>query len=343
MTPNMAKDFKKIAIFRALQLGDLLCAIPAFRAIRAAYPTTKITLIGLPWAKAFVKRFNHYIDTFIEFPGYPGLPERDVQYTSILDIIKEIQSQQFDLAIQMHGSGTITNPLVQLFNAKQTAGYYLEGNYKPNNDLFFPYPKDTHEIHRWLELVENLDIPSQGDNLEFSIYEDEKKSYIALTNTHNLKPNTYAVIHPGARDPERRWDPIYFAKVADALAVQGLHIVLTGTRNESTLTVEVAKAMKSSAHDLAGKTDLGTMAALIKDAALLISNDTGVSHIAAAVKTPSIIIFLKTDPKHWAPLNKELHLPVKGHEESIDNIIGLTEKLIHAAGSATLHSLYESI
>src|SRR4051812_23822822 len=96
-----SSDIKQIAVFRALQLGDMLCSVPAFRALRNAFPSAKITLLGLPWANSFTRRFYKYFDSFIHFPGYPGLPEQKFQPKQIINFFGEIQQANFDLVLQM--------------------------------------------------------------------------------------------------------------------------------------------------------------------------------------------------------------------------------------------------
>src|ERR1044071_6758640 len=100
---------RTIALLRALQLGDLLCTVPAFRALRAAFPDARIVLIGLPWAKAFVERFSRYLDEFVAFPGYPGLPEQEPDYRRLTDFFNDMRKRQFDWVIQMQGNGSFVN------------------------------------------------------------------------------------------------------------------------------------------------------------------------------------------------------------------------------------------
>jgi ADP-heptose:LPS heptosyltransferase len=95
--------------------------------------------------------------------------------------------------------------------------------------------------------------------------------------------------------------------VADALAGRGLRVVLTGSAGEASLTSAVATAMRAPALDLAGRTELGTLGALVRDAALLVSNDTGLSHVAAALRVPSVVVASGSDIRRWSPLDSARH------------------------------------
>ncbi len=297
----------RIAILRALQLGDLLCAVPAFRALRAALPRAEIVLVGLPWARTFVDRFSCYLDGFAEFPGFPGLPERAPDLERIPSFLRRVQAEHFDLALQMQGNGYIANPLTVLFGARLNAGFFTAGQYCPDPERFLEYPEGIPEVMRHLSLMEFLGVPARGTEQEFPVRDEDCQALRKIDEARALKPGEYICIHPGARMPERRWPPENFAAVADSLAGHGLQVVLTGTADEASLTQAVARAMKSKAIDLAGRTNLGALAALLSGARLLVSNDTGISHLAAALRVPSVIVFTVSDPARWAPLDLDLH------------------------------------
>src|SRR5436309_1358263 len=140
-----SSELQRVAIFRALQLGDLLCTVPAMRALRKALPHADVRLIGLPWAATFVERYPNYLDGFIEFPGFPGLPEREPDLTAFPEFVAKAQRADFDLVIQMHGSGNLVNSLCALLGSKMLAGYCLPGEYCPDPERFIIYPSDRHE------------------------------------------------------------------------------------------------------------------------------------------------------------------------------------------------------
>jgi len=71
--------------------------------------------VGLPKTRLLVQRFHQYVDELLPFPGYPGLPEQDLQLQQLPAFFETAQNQCFDLALQLHGSGTIINPLIVLF------------------------------------------------------------------------------------------------------------------------------------------------------------------------------------------------------------------------------------
>jgi len=297
---------RKIAVFRALQLGDMLCAVPALRALRAAAPLAHVTLIGLPWAATFVKRFGMYLDDLLVFPGFPAFPEQPAHLNAVPHFLAEAQRQRFDLAIQMHGNGCLSNLLTVLFAAERCAGFHVPGQYCPDPRSFIAWEEREHEVLRHLRLVQFLGAEPQGDHLEFPLSESDYRS-LQRSQTLLPAPGSYVCIHPGARLPSRRWLPRRFAEVADRLAMGGMKIVLTGAADEADVVRTVRNAMRMPALDLCGKTDLGAMGALLAQARLVVTNDTGVSHMAAAVATPSVVVSCGADPARWAPLDSERH------------------------------------
>ncbi|ARV59742.1 LPS biosynthesis glycosyltransferase [Nostocales cyanobacterium HT-58-2] len=298
----------RIAIVRSLPgLGDLLCAVPAMRALRVAFPQAQITLIGLAWAKAFVERFSHHLDEFLEFPGYPGIPEVAPSVYKIPQFFTRVQQRSFDLALQMHGSGIISNSFTVLLGARVNAGFYLPGQYCPDPNYFLEYPTHEPEVWRHLRLMDYLGIPLLGDELEFPLSKEDFSALHNIEEVQSLQKGKYVCVHPGASVSQRCWSAENFADVADALAARGFQVVLTGTAPEAHLTQAVTKMMRSKPVDLAGRTSLGALAALLSQAALLVCNDTGVSHLAAALRVKSVVIFTNSEPHRWAPLDRDRH------------------------------------
>jgi ADP-heptose:LPS heptosyltransferase len=108
--------------------------------------------------------------------------------------------------------------------------------------------------------------------------------------------------------------------VVAQLSRGGLPVFLTGTAEEAPITARVAAAARLAGAasgpaegeivDLAGRTSIGALGALIARAALVVTNDTGTSHLADALRTPSVVVFLASDPRRWAPLDRALHVAV---------------------------------
>ena len=302
---------RRVVVLRALQLGDMLCAVPALRALRAALPQAHITLASLPWARAFVQRFAHYVDDFLEFPGYPGLPEQPVVPERIVEFLAEAQRRRFDFAVQLHGSGSFINECIGLLGAPRSAGFHLPGDYVPDPERFMRWPQHGSEAKRLVALMRFLDLPIASEELEFPITETDRHelttALAAVPGGESLEGETYVCVHPGARFASRRWPAARFAAVADGLAERGARVVLTGSAGEATITATVAAQMRSRPIDLAGRLTLGALGALLSGAALLVSNDTGVSHSAAGVKVRSVVVASGSDVARWAPHDTERH------------------------------------
>jgi len=312
----MAQDLwsprpERVAVFRALQLGDMLCAVPALRALRRFLPQARITLIGLPWAKSFVQRFGHLLDDHLPFTGYPGNPEEEGTVGGLLDCVVEAQRRRFDVAIQLHGNGELSNKIVAALGAQRVAGFKPAGT-TAQAPWFINWPDSQPEIHRYLSLMAYLGVPLQGTDLEMPLTEEDEAAWSRLAARHGLAKSGFVCIHPGARLRSRRWPVERFAAVASALARDGWRIVVTGSPAEASLTRAVVDEARGEIVDLTGATTLGSLSALLARSALLVCNDTGVSHVAAAMRVPSIVVASGSDVARWAPLDSQLH-PVMWH------------------------------
>ncbi len=330
-TRDSSVDEGGIAVLRALQLGDLLCAVPAWRSLRTAHPGTHIALVGLPWARQFVARFHRYFDEFIEFPGYPGLPEREPVIEQIPDFLKAMQARHFDCFLQMQGNGRSTNHIAALCGARTTAGFYSAPDPCPDRRYFLPYPDCIPEVRRHLRLMEFLGIPDTGEELEFPLTDEDQADFRRIEETAGLQPGSYVCVHPGGRRPANRWAPERFARVADQLAAHGIAVVLTGTAAEAELGEAVQRRMHSRPVNLVGRTTLGALGVLLSRARLLISNDTGVSHLAAALSIPSVIICIGSDPIRWGPMNRRRHRVLTGSGTCAETVLGEAERMLRPA------------
>ncbi len=299
---------ERIVVLRALQLGDTLCGVPALRALRRAFPHARIGLIGLPWATALVERLQGYVDELIEFPGYPGMPERPLRSARLAAFFPDMLRRRWDLALQLHGNGLFSNGFVAQLGARRSAGAHLPGAWRPERG-YVAYPDRLPEVLRPLAVLRAIGIETGDVRVEFPILSRDLDELEALGPAPSLRED-YACLHAGARDPRRRWPPERFAAIGDDLQRRGLRVVLTGTREEQSITAAVARAMPAPPIDLTGQLSLGGLAALIAGARLIVANDTGVSHLADAVGVPSVIVFLASDPARWAPLDRDLHLAI---------------------------------
>ena len=298
---------RRILVMRALGLGDLICAGPALRSLRASFPEARITLLGLPWAQEYVARVET-LDDWLGYPGWPGLGEQPLRPALVPAFLADLQRQRLDLALQLHGSGEASNGLVSLMGARLCAGFHRPGGWIPpgQEPRFCPWPEQGHESQRLLALCRHLGLQAVDEGLEFPLRPTDHEQLLQLCPELKEGP-PYVCLHAGAQLASRRWPAQRFAAVADALYDAGYRIVLTGSVGELALGLQLASMMNAPCINLVGLTSLWTLGALIASARCLIANDTGVSHIAAALRVPSLIVSSGGDVNRWAPPDQRLN------------------------------------
>ncbi|HEY2521096.1 MAG TPA: glycosyltransferase family 9 protein [Streptosporangiaceae bacterium] len=270
-----APALRRILLLRALGLGDFLTGVPAYRAVRRAFPGHQVVLAA-PAALAPLVPLTGAIDELL-----PTGELQPVPWTG----------PPPELGVDLHGRGPASHQLVAALAPRRLivfGGEHAGG---------FPGPvwrADEHEVARWCRLCTESGIPADQADLR-------------LTAPGAFGP-AFTLVHPGAAAPGRRWPAERFAAVAGWLADQGQPVRITGSAAEQELAQRVAwLAGLPEDHVLAGQTSLAGLAGLVASARLVVAGDTGLSHLASAFARPSVTLFGPVPPSEWGPPRHPRH------------------------------------
>jgi ADP-heptose:LPS heptosyltransferase len=271
----------RVLLLRALGLGDFLTGVPAYRAVRRAFPGHRVVLAA-PAQFAPLAALTGAIDELLPAAElaplpWPGPPP--------------------EVAIDLHGRGPASHRLLAALRPGRLivfggphGGGYCGPSWRPGE----------HEVARWSRLLAESGIPADPADLRLP----EPDSSFGGAGPGRAP----TIIHPGAAAPARRWPAGRFADVARQLAANGRAVCVTGSAGEQGLAALVARqAGLPAARVLAGRTSLAELARLAARAELIISGDTGMSHLAAAFGRPSVTLSGPVPPAEWGPPQHPRH------------------------------------
>jgi len=287
MSATVPDNVRKIAVVRANALGDFIFCLPALQALKEKFPKAKLVYLGNVWHKSFLEERPGPIDSVEIIPQTNGMPHESNQIENQKEVavfFKRMQAAQFDIAFQMHGGGKNSNPFTKALGAKLTVG--LKTPNAIGLDINVPYIPLQNEFLRYLEVVSTVGAKPKVLEPVIQITNRDKQE---LGQVSIKCP--FIVLHPGASDLRRRWPAQKFAAVGNALAKEGYKIYVTGSAYEKAIAEEVMASLDQVAENLCAKISLNALTALLSQADLLISNDTGPLHLARAVKTPTVGIY----------------------------------------------------
>ena len=264
-------DVTNVLILRALGLGDFLTAVPAYRGLRQAFPDAVITLAA-PQPLEPLAKLTGAIDQLLPVSALGHLVAMPVPP---------------DLGVNLHGAGPESIRDLMSTGARRL----LTHRHPQFPEIAGPeWCEEIHEVERWTWLLNSAGIPADPTALRLARPAKDPVVTDAV------------IVHPGASAQARRWPMSRFAAVARGLARAGHQIVITGSAAELRRCLAVARyAGLGEDCVLAGKLDLGGLAALVAAAQLVISGDTGIAHLASAYATQSVILFGPTSPERWGP------------------------------------------
>jgi ADP-heptose:LPS heptosyltransferase len=261
---------------RALNLGDLLVAVPALTALRRGFPAHRIVLATSGWLAPLVPLLGS-VDELVPVEGLTApIP---------------VAPGSIDVAVNFHGRGPQSTALLRALHPLRLIAHAPDVEDGPE------WVDGIHERERWTRLVRSAGVPAEAEDVAIAVPEVEAKVRGA------------SVVHVGAAYRSRRWPVERFAAVARTLAARGEPVVFTGSGAERPRALEAAVLAGVPADSvLAGRIDLPGFAAVIAAAGLVVTADTGAAHLASAYRVPSVVIFGPAPPEAWGPPSTGPHV-----------------------------------
>ncbi len=299
---------RKIAVVRANGIGDLIFALPALDGLRRAYPQAEIVLLACDWHRAFLAGRPSAVDRVLPIPPSRGVREdtgRPEDPAELAHFFERMCAERFDLAVQMHGGGRYSNPFVRRLGARTTAG--LRTPDAEPLDRWLPYVYFQPEIVRYIE-VASL-VGARAETLDPSIEVTPRDLDESLAVVPD-RMTPFAVLHPSASDPRRRWPPEKFGRIGRSFRDAGLDVFVVGVEHDRALARRVLDVMGAPGFDLTGRLSLNGLAGLLSRAAVVVSNDSGPLHLAAAVGARTVGLYWCGNVITAAPVTRARHRPV---------------------------------
>lgn len=338
-------DCKNILCIRTDNMGDVIMTSPAIKSIKETSTGRRVTLLTSSSGK-IASSLLPFIDETI-FYDFPWM-NIQAHPAAINEAIKDLGNENFDGAVIFTVYSQSPLPaamLCKMAGIPKIAAYCRENPYGmltdwlPDNEPLFEI---KHEVVRQIDLVRYLGFEVTNNNLFVHVDEETERTTWKLLDKEGLiKGKNYIVVHPGVSESRRRFS---IDQLADAIGLISRYMdyqfVLTGVEKEKHLTEKINERLGGYGIDMAGKLNLAELSAIIKNASLLISNNTGPVHIAAALKTPVVVLYAMTNPQHlpWNVPYVALPFEVPENERSRNVII----KFAHEKAYKDKHGFIQS-
>jgi lipopolysaccharide heptosyltransferase II len=306
---------RNVLCVRLDNLGDVIMTTPALRALKTLPSHPRLTLLASSLGAAAVPYLPEVDDAIVyDAPwvkcGGTTAADADLQF---IDALRE---RRFDAAVifTVYSQNPLPAALYcRLAGIPLCLAHCRENPYQLLSDWVAesePQHRQRHEVQRQLDLVGHIGAYAARAKLSFRVRPDDRRRVRERLGDLGVDAQRpWLLIHPGATAASRRYPAEYFALAARDLQRQlQLPVVFGGTAAEAALVAKIRELMRAPSHSLAGSLSLGECAAAIDMAALLIANNSGAVHIAAACDTPVVDLYALTNPQHtpWQVANRTL-------------------------------------